>query len=499
MAERPPRPRTALLTGATLLALATSCGPTATRPPRVEPTAPPTPAPPRPNIVLIITDDMDVSALPHMPILRARLTEPGLSFKNSFVVDPVCAPSRASILTGRYVHNHGLLDNRPPIGGYRKFVENDNESQNVALWLKAAGYRTGLIGKYLNRYPSAKDRDHVPPGWDDWHALFFPESYEEYLMNENGEVVPFGDKERHYLTDVLRSRALDFIQTTPPGQPFFLYLAPFAPHAPAQPATRHEKLFPGLEAPRPPSFNEEDVSGKPSWLRAQPRMSDETIQATDAWHRRRVQTLQAVDEMIGKVLQALEARHQVGNTYVFFTSDNGFQLGAHRLDHGKGDPYEESIRVPLVVRGPGIPAGRNLEHMVLNIDLAPTFVELAGGTPPEVVDGRSLLPLFGPIAPPEGEWRQDFLVEHWDYAKARERDEGRDTEGEGGIPEYAGLRTTQHLYVEYPDTNERELYDLKHDPYEMESLQTTARPGLVRRLAERLRVLKSCRGAACRQ
>jgi arylsulfatase A-like enzyme len=294
----------------------------------------------RPNIILIVTDDMDLTHVPYMPHLRTDIAAKGMTFSNMFVSSPVCAPSRASILTGQYAHNHGLRDGGRVTGGYREFLNAGREKATLAVWLQAAGYRTALHGKYLNFYPLVRDRQHVPLGWDDWRGICFPERYDDYTLNENGRLVSYGAEEKDYLTDVLRDKALDFIKESPKSQPFFLYLAPFAPHAPSVPAERHEALFPDLKAPRTPAFNEEDLSDKPAWIKALPPMSDEVIAQTDELFRKRVQSMQSVDEMIDALVKALEDDGRLRNTYIVFTSDNGFHFGAHRLDHGKGDAYD---------------------------------------------------------------------------------------------------------------------------------------------------------------
>lgn len=455
-----------------------------------QPSGPQAPRKSPPNIVLILTDDMDLTHVPFMPHLRRHLLARGTTFSNAFVTYAVCAPSRASILTGQYAHNHGVVDNRPPRGGFRRLLENGLEARTAATWLHGVGYRTGLIGKYINRYPLQRNPTHVPPGWNEWHAYFDWMSaaegrvYYEYDINENGRVVRYGDEEKDYLTDVLRDKALDFIARSGDDQPFFLYLSPFAPHAPVAPAERHSALFPDLKAPRKPNYNEEDVADKPAWVQALPPMTPEVMQATDEWFRKRVQSLQAVDEMIDALVKALAARGLLEHTFIFFTSDNGFQFGGHRMDHGKGDPYDESIRVPLVVRGPGVPAGRSEAALALNIDLAPTFAAIAGAEIPDSVDGRSLMRLLTGQAS-RREWRSDCLVEL------------RGTGEEGGITEYVALRSAEHLYVEYT-TGERELYDMQKDPHQLESLSKTADPALLERLSGRLHALRGCRGASCR-
>ena len=481
-----PLSRPSILVLALAALAASSCRSAA---PAAAPSAPaPVSAKGRPNVVLMVLDDLDLAGIEHMPTLRSLLMEQGTTFTNAFVTTSVCCPSRASILTGQYVHNHGVLDNRFPLGGFRKFLETGKENSTIATWLQEAGYRTGLIGKYLNQYPQkVKNPTYVPPGWNEWHGVFFIEMYYEYQVNENGKVVYYGTDEDEYQTDVLRRKAVDFVgrKSTDP-RPFFLYLSPFAPHAPARPAPRHDEQYPGARAPRPPSFNEEDVSDKPAWVQALPLMSDETIAKTDDWHRRRLQTMLGVDEMLAELAERLRAAGELDNTYIVFTSDNGFQLGAHRMDHGKGDAYEESIRVPLLVRGPNVAAGARVDAMVLNIDLAPTVAELAGARAADFVDGRSFAPFLHGSKPKT--WRKDFLVEHW----VDESDDGV------GIPAYKAVRTMEHLYVEYPVSNERELYDLKNDPYQMDSLHRTAPGSLVKKLSSRLAALKDCRAATCR-
>lgn len=479
-----------LLAGVSLLAV-TACQTAPARPATAQPGRP------RPNIIFVMTDDQEFgSHATYMPRLKALVADRGVSFSNAFVTDPVCGPSRASVLTGQYVHNHGVLDNGPPIGGFPKFYDTGKERSTIATWLQAAGYRTFLAGKYMNFYPSARpglDR-HVPPGWDEFFGVFFPESYYEYQVNENHRLVGYQDAPQDYLTDVVAGKVLAFLdrRKREDDRPFFIHLSPFAPHRPAVPAPRHEALFPDARPPRSPSFNEEDVSDKPAWVReGLPPLTPEEIEKTDELFRERIRTLQAVDEMLERIVRLLEEQGELDNTYIVYFSDNGFQFGAHRMPYGKGDPYEESIRVPLIVRGPGVPAGRTLPQMALNIDLAPTFAAWAGVAPPASVDGRSLLPLLGATPLPERSWRGDFLVEHW----TRERSSGGEP---GGIPEYAALRTRDHVYVEYV-TGEKELYDLKRDPWQMQNAAVSADPRLLRRLAGRLEELKACSGEGCRR
>ena len=326
-----------------------------------------TEAPARPNIVFILTDDLDAASARQLPKLRSLLVEDGASFDNSFASYPLCCPSRATILTGLYAHNHSVEGNEPPNGGFEKFREQGREEDTIAVRLQEEGYRTALFGKYLNHY-GEDDPTHVPSGWDEWHAKVDPSAregdtsdggdaiggytdYYDYELNENGEVVSYGDSPEDYLTDVLSGGATDYVRRAASGsEPFFLYVAPSAPHDPATPAERHEGAFAGENAPRPASFGEEDVSDKPPWIGERRTISDrEASRKIDAHYRERLASMLAVDEMVDSLVGELTSAGQRDNTFVFFASDNGWQQGEHRIRTGKLYPYEESIRTPLFV------------------------------------------------------------------------------------------------------------------------------------------------------
>lgn len=441
----------------------------------------------KPNFIIILTDDLDAKSVAFMPRLQALLASRGTTFSNYFVTDSICCPSRASLLRGQYPHNHQVVSNFQPAGGFEKFYTLEEEQSTIATWLKAAGYRTVLLGKYLNGYPGREKASYIPPGWDEWYGLMYHHAaYYNYQLSENGRVVSYGRKPEDYETDVLAAKAADFIaRSGAQGKPFFIYLAPSAPHDPATPAPRHEKEFPDAKAPRTASFNEGDVRDKPAWLQKIPLLKGTADADIDRTYRMRLQSMLAVDEMVGKIVDALRASGTLGQTYIFFTSDNGFHLGEHRLKEGKGTAYDEDIHVPLIVRGPGVPAGRTLDHFALNIDLAPTLAELAGATPARFVDGRSLKPLLAGAPPSPGAWRGDFVVEYWSPSLRK-------------APAYEALRTSEYLYVEYV-SGERELYDLSIDPYELLNLINYAGPRLVAQLSKRLRFLEHCAGESCRR
>ena len=434
----------------------------------------------QPNIVFILTDDLDYASAQQMPEINSLLAEGGASFESAFTSQSLCCPSRATILTGLYAHNSDIKGNKPPDGGFEKFRDEGTEEDTIATRLQEeGGYRTAYFGKYLNGYPG-DDPTYVPPGWDEWYGKLNEQKLYDYRINENGEVVSYGSEEEDFFTDVLSNQATDFVErAASEDQPFFMHVAPTAPHGPATPAERHEGAFADEEAPRPPSFDEEDVSDKPSWRQETERFSEEEISEIDDYHRQRLESMLAVDEMVASIVGELEAAGELENTYIFFTSDNGWLAGVHRMKEGKDRAYEESARVPLFVRGPGVSPGSSVRELALNTDLAPTFAELAGvGFP---ADGRSLAPLLRGEGPPS--WRSAILLEGFVGKKDRV---------------YSAVRTGTHKYVEYGN-GEEELYDLEADPYELESLHESADPSLLEDLKARLDALKSCSEEGCRE
>jgi arylsulfatase A-like enzyme len=295
----------------------------------------------------------------------------------------------------------------------------------------------------------------------------------------------FGSAPGDYKTDVLKSRALSFIaaSATQP-EPFFAYVAPVAPHLPATPAPRHAHAYDGIQGPRLRSFDEADVSDKPSWIRQLPRLTAAQIAAIDKRHENRVESLQAVDDLVEGVVDTLDNPTPDGtipmdNTYIFFTSDNGFFHGEHRIPWEKYRPYEEDIRVPLVVRGPGIEAGSTTGKLALNTDYLPTFAELATTATPSYVDGRSLT---GVLHGSATTWRHAILIEGPQYKT---------------VPPYSGIRTldgnTTRKYIEYGGTPQTEMYYLGSDPRELDN-RTRPAAGL----AARLDALKVCKEDSCR-
>jgi len=444
----------------------------------------------RPNIIFVFADDMDMKLLPYMEQVNALIGQQGAVFNNYFVTAPTCCPSRSSILRGQYPHNSGIFENSP---GFEEFYEKGNDEETLATWLEAAGYRNSYMGKYLNLYPAGVKRTYIPPGWDDWHVFLYGPSdnfYYSYTLNENGRLVRYGKKVEEYGTDVLKERALEFIdKRVGKRAPFFLMISVYAPHGPTISAQRHASLFEGIEYPQTESFQEADYSDKPELIRTLIETSGiYEEQDANRLFRRRVQTMQAVDELVAALVQRLDESGELENTYIIFTSDNGFHMGEHSLSSGKMLPYEEDIRVPLLMRGPGIEPGTTVDAMVANIDLAPTLADLVDMKIADFVDGRSAVRFLLPQTDQANEtaWRNALLIETGNL------------DSDSLVIAYRGIRTTTFSYVEY-ENGELEFYDLVNDPYQMENLASKLDEQTLSALHTWLEELKACQGDTCRQ
>ncbi len=444
--------------------------------PSSPPVPTPTPAAYRPSIVLILTDDLDVPTTERMPRLQ-QFAQGGLSFTRFYAAAPLCAPSRASILTGQYAHNHGVLYNEPPNGGFPALQA--SEGSTIATWLKGAGYRTSLVGKYTNAYARGAGDGYVPPGWDDWHghlSALEDGRYYDYWVNDNGTVVRHGSRPEDYSADVETRQAVSFIEAEAgKPDPIFLYLAPEAPHVPSKYAERHGGEFRYELAPRVPSFNQSDSPDMAASVRALPPLSPADIDRLDELQRWRLRSLSSVEDMLDAVVQALARTGRLEKTYVLFTSDNGLLMGQHRGLAVKGNFFEETIRVPLYVRGPGVPVGTT-DALAVNIDLASTFAELAGLPAPDRVDGRSLVPFLR--GQPPSSWRTDAYVENY-----------------AGPDQTYALRSASRFYGE---SVEIDVYDMLADPYQLKNLRRLTSPGDLDAFHRRALAYSVCRGASCR-
>jgi arylsulfatase A-like enzyme len=460
------------------------------------------------NIVFILSDDEDVAAHAFMPKTKLLLHDQGTTLRNFFVTYALCCPSRASILRGQYPHNTKVESNYPPAGGYLRFLNRGLEHATIGTWLQSAGYRTVFAGKYLNGYGDS-GLPPVPPGWNSWYGALGLQPVQgfNYDLNENGTVVHYGSAPGDFLTDVIAGKAVAAIhQAAADKIPFFLYLAPTSPHFPAAFAPRHAGLFSGAPLPTPPNFDEADVSDKPLVVRSRPLLTPANVSNQTTIYRDRLRSLQSVDDLVDSVVTALTADGLLDNTWIFYMSDNGYFLGEHRGLQGKNLPYEEDLRVPFAVRGPHVAAGLVLDEIGLNIDLAPTFAEIAGITPTIAVDGRSMVSLLTGGA---AGWRQSFEAERGPADTSLNSIQGMSIPGGGQLEpgdaaeRFAGsgwnaIRTARWKYVEWGN-GDRELYDLSADPYELGNLlftggDTSAAPALAARLQE----LMTCAGSACR-
>ena len=488
-------------------------------------------APGKPNVLLITTDDQTAASIAAMRRLNSVLVGRGTTFSNMITSFPLCCPSRASWITGQYAHNHGVLDNTARNGGGYQSLR--DPAKVLPVWLDFAGYDTAMIGKWLHDYrPLTR-----PPGWDLFNALV-PPTVTRYYGNEvtdsKGGKVTLGTEDRDYLTDALARRyAIPYIygHANDPD-PFFLHLSFTAPHwgrgrnddagrrcangkpfsfetARAKPAPRHARRFAKARLPKPPSFDEADLSDKPAGVRGRKRLRPKVEAGLRRRYRCELASMLAVDEAVKQVDDALRATGLAEETYVIFTSDNGYMHGEHRIRAEKVQPYEEALRVPFVIRGPGIPAGARVADPVANVDLAPTIMEIADASQPLTlrrgIDGISLIPYLAGYRHPD----RAILIE----AKRPPR---RDASGRVVAPSFIGVRTRRYVYVEHyrevaasleqgfglpigvGAVTDRELYDLDLDPYQLESRHRAPVYGQAKAvLATALAGLRSCAAENC--
>ena len=425
----------------------------------------------RPNIILFLTDDQAEEEMRFLPKTESLLTQEGAYFKNAFLTQSVCCPSRATILTGKYPHNHGIYDNVPPNGGFEKVRANGLEEKTVARALDEAGYRTGLFGKYFNGYDG-----HAPaPYWDVWGA--HPGRYFRDPTNQRNVHLPRSGNE----TDRMTAHALDFIDQSA-EEPMFLYMSYLFPHHPAHYPSRYADLYPRLQVPRTPNFNEANVRDKPKFIQEDPPLSEKKVASLDAFYRDRARSLRAIDDSVADVVAKVEALGELDNTYLIFMSDNGFHMGHHRQDRGKQLAYEEDISTPLVVRGPSVPHGVRRDEMVLNTDIAPTIAAWTGTPLPTMADGHSFAQLVDSDSVTVKPWRTRFLVEK--------------RYGWAGLPSYNAVRTRNTIYSRL-GTGEHEFYNLTEDPYQLGNRAGTMRSEVLERHRDFLVRLKTCKGAQC--
>ena len=441
----------------------------------------------RPNFVFVLTDDLAWNLVSHMPHVLA-LQKAGITMSHYYVVDSLCCPSRSAIFTGEYPHDDGVYTNAGSDGGYNAYNQHGDPSRSFAVALQKAGYRTAMMGKYLNGYQPA---DHSAPGWDQWDVTGngYPEF--NYTLNENGHLHHYGHDPGDYLTDVLSSKASAFIgSSASSGKPFMLEVATFAPHAPYTPAPRYAHAAATLAYPKTAAYDTLPAN-PPSWLKGRPPLTPIEQHKIFRAYRKRVEADMSVDDMIGRLESELRAKGLAKDTYFVFSSDNGYHMGEYRLHPGKQTAFDTDIHVPLIVSGPGVPAGRVASQLTSNIDLSPTFETLAGDPVPSTVDGHSLAALWHGQDPPD--WRQAVLIEHHGPDDTP-GDPDRQGKASADPPSYEAVRTATALYVRYSN-GEQEYYNTANDPFELNNIAGRGIPGALPRA---LAAMQNCHtGTAC--
>ena len=485
------------------------------------------------NVIFILTDDMTYSELSAMPNVQSLIAAQGTSFNEAYISFPLCCPSRATMMSGQYMHNHGVHGNFPPNGGWPKF--RSHESDDLPVWLHGDGYYNVHIGKYLNGYGTVDNGLPVPQDWDEWYgkvsedALYF--NYQ--LIEKTGPLATphitfYGDQPDDYQTDVFTNRAVDFVKDSGVSrQPFWLNLWFNSPHGPFDPAPRDAYRFAGTPLPKLPGFNEKDISDKPKWLRkqARKRITKKQAKVIDNERRRQEEQLASVDQAVGELVQTLKNKGILDDTYIIFSSDNGFFRGEHRIVTGKYLPYDPASRVPLIIRGPGIPAGGVSNELVWNGDIPQTIIQIASGSQMDSLDGRSFLPYA------ENPWQRSTRpillegdtgpggtgAESAQSSSARAREARVHVAGRKGVdnleqepdaiksatntdtaPAYRSIRTDRYEYTVYAN-GQTELYDMKRDPAQLNSLALDPRYRPVRKwLYAQLVPLSGCAGPSCR-
>lgn len=440
---------------------------------------------PRPNFVFVLTDDLSWNLVGHMPHVRA-LQQAGTTLSNYYVVDSLCCPSRSAILTGEYPHDDGVFTNTGSDGGYDAFNSHGGQQKSFAVALRKAGYRTAMMGKYLNGY---RPSDPVPPGWDEWDVTGSGYAEFGYTLNQNGQQHTYGHDAKSYLTDVLSAKASSFIDSSASlGRPFMLEVATFAPHAPYTPAPRYAHAAQQLGYPKTSAYDTLPAD-PPAWLKDRAPLTPAEQKTITKDFRERVAADRSVDDMIGQLEHELQVKGLARNTYFVFSSDNGYHMGEYRLRPGKQTAFDTDIHVPLVVTGPGVPAGRVVSQLTSNIDLCPTFETLAGVAVPADVDGHSLAGLWHGQNP--ANWRQAILIEHRGPDFSPSDPDGQNTPA-GDPPSYEAVRTATALYLRYAG-GQQEYYDTVNDPWELHNI---AANGIPAAWPKALSALQNCHGGA---
>ncbi|KAI1127073.1 arylsulfatase-like protein [Nemania abortiva] len=487
----------------------------------------------RPNIVFILTDDQDLhmQSLDYMPFVKKHLVNHGTSFRKHFCTTALCCPSRVSLWTGKAAHNTNVTDVSPPYGGYPKFVSQGLNKKYLPVWLQGAGYNTYYTGKLFNAHSVDTYDSPFAAGWTGSDFLLDPFTYwymnSTYQRNRDPPV----SYEGQYSVDVLAGKALGFLdEAYEAGKPFFLGLAPVAPHSdiqspnfkhgnhsnltevqfgPPVSAKRHAHLFEDAKVPRTANFNPDKPSGA-SWVRNLRKQGPDVIEYNDHFYVQRLRALQSVDELVDSVVRRLEELDILDNTYIIYSTDNGYHIGQHRLHPSKQCAFEEDINIPLIIRGPGVPEKFTTDIVTAHTDLAPTLLKIAGAPLRDDFDGLAIPLTQDGLDLAKDERHEHVTVEHWGFGA-----------NEGKILDwypifrlnntYKAMRVigkSYNLLYQVWCNNEHELYDLTTDPGQMvnllhpdersvETLLGLPLKKVVKRLDSLLFVLKTCRAETC--
>lgn len=481
----------------------------------------------KPNVIMFTTDDQTFRDMSVMAKTQALIGNQGASFLHAYASDPLCCPSRVTVQTGDYAHNTGVLGNTPPAGGYSSF----NDKNDLPIWLQSVGYRTIHIGKMPNGFGEVTNQKYVPPGWGPFEGgtgagsrgefygfLGPPSSYTGFTLDQNGVDKSYSPDA--YSTDVYGDLAVSRINnhlTNFPDSPLYMQVQFFAPHDPATPAPKYADAFSTALLPTDASFNEKNVRDKPGWIRGIRRFGPGLIAKIQTRYQHRLETLLSVDDAVEKIVNDLDSKGVLGNTYLIFTSDQGLMQGQHRLHQGKFVAYDPSTQVPLEIRGPGIPAGSQPRALVWNGDITSTILQMAGAQPGLPQDGQSMLrfaqnptlkstrPILFETGPPGTAFEPATAaaakaggpVKVSKYVKNLDLDHTAQFARAIVAPRYRGIRTGRYLLVKYGDGS-REMYDLSHDPLELDSVYKDSRYFPVRKfLLKHLKRLVTCSGPSC--
>ncbi|RMJ20911.1 Arylsulfatase, partial [Aspergillus sp. HF37] len=480
-----------------------------------------------PNFLFVLTDDQDLqlNSPAYMPKTLSRVKDKGVDYTNHFVTTSLCCPSRVSLWTGRQAHNTNVTDTDPPWGGYPKFVSQGFNDDWFPIWMQNAGYNTYYTGKVMNSHSVDTYNDPFMKGFNGSDFLLDPYTYSYYNSTYQRNHEPPKSYEGQHTTEVITEKGLGFLNDAlKSDRPFFLTVAPIAPHAnidssqlagpggvimsPPIPVPGYRDLFQDAKIPRTPNFNPVNQTGV-SWIKDLERQNETVVEYEDSFYRKRLQSLQSVDDLVEVLVDRLEESGDIDNTYIIFSSDNGYHLGQHRLPPSKYTGFEEDIRVPFFIRGPGIPEGESIDGVTTHIDLAPTFFDLAGIPLRKDFDGTPM-----PITQDTASIKHEHVaVEFWGDSGLEGKFSRLGPGGDTRMPNnsYKSARILgedYNLYYAVWCTNEHELYDLSTDPYQTQNIYSAANAtndrylgyslqAVQNRLDALVLALQTCQGITC--